>query len=93
MKGKVEAGMEFRYWSEDVNISNCSLGAASSCQVPARSKAAWGRILPCLFGNRGRQEWKEFFEDDSSLGLRSLLTVSLFLSGLNSKLEALALMG
>lgn len=38
MKGKVEAGMEFRYWSEDVNISNCCLRAASSCQAPAGAR-------------------------------------------------------
>lgn len=30
MKGKVEAGMEFRYWSENVNISKF---AASGCQL------------------------------------------------------------
>lgn len=68
MKGKVEAGMEFRYWSENVNIS---YSAASGLPAPAKSLLRAGLpvagIFHGLFGNRGRQEWKEFFKDDSSL--------------------------
>lgn len=68
MKGKVEAGMEFRYWSENVNIS---YSAASGLPAPAKSPLRAGLpgagIFHGLFGNRGRQEWKEFFKDDSSL--------------------------
>lgn len=68
MKGKVEAGMEFRYWSENVNTSN---SAASGLPAPAKSPLPAGLpvagILHCLFGNQGRQQWKEFFKDDSSL--------------------------
>lgn len=34
MKGEVEAGMEFRYWSENINISN---SAASGLPAPAKT--------------------------------------------------------
>jgi len=47
--------MEFRYWSENVNISN---SAASGLPAPAKSPLRAGLpvagIFHCLFGNRGR---------------------------------------
>lgn len=56
MKGKVEAGMEFRYWSENVNISKF---AASGLPAPAKSPLRAGlpgaaSFTACLETEAGR---------------------------------------